>query len=198
MKRKNIAILSLLFAVTLAGPVTPVFAQGDGFWGIRSDPRFVDSHMGVGGIGFFPVYFEEPYLGFEAYATFRPSAAKYFYSGLEQKNVGISLSLTYLKLTADRGFVDAGLVFRKYLANMKQRPAEDAAFVGIGFGILGVYWEDEGVEFRDVSVTAEIGYEYRSIESLIITVKAQTRYLEAGPINFSGVGVALTLGWRAE
>ena len=154
--------------------------------------------MGVGGTGFFPVYFEQPYLGFEVYATLRPKAAKYFYPSFEHSNVGMHFSFSYLKLTAEKGFVDASVIFRKYMARMTERPAEDAAFVGLGFGILGVYWQDENVTFRDVSVTAEIGYEYRSIESLIITVKAQSRYLEAGPINFSGIGIVLTLGWRVD
>jgi hypothetical protein len=144
------------------------------------------------------MWHERAYVGWELYWTVRPSGAKYFIPGFEQHNIGFLLNATFVDLTSGRGFVDGSLVFHKYFSRRGGRLGHDAAFVGAGVGIVGIRWDSEYVNYRDVSFTVEMGFEYRMWGRAIMTFKAQAHYLEAGPINFNGGGVAVAVGWQYD
>jgi hypothetical protein len=186
------------FCLSLAAafPALPAFSNIGLFEG--QDTTRIESHLGAGALVYYPMYFEQPYVGYQLYWTMRPSAARYIFEALERHNVGLEVNLAILKMTEMKGFVDASVIFHKYLTPVNQGDIQDAAFVGVGIGILGVKWESENVAYRDVSFTVEMGYEYRMWSRAIVTFKAQARYLEAGPINFNGGGVLVSFGWRRD
>jgi hypothetical protein len=190
--------LIFFFCISLAGafPASQALSSVDLFG--SQDTTRIETHLGAGALVYYPMYFEQPYVGYQLYWTMRPSAAKYIFEALEQHNIGIEVNFAVLKMTETRGFVDASVIFHKYLTPVDQGQIQDAAFVGVGIGILGVKWDSEDVEHRDVSFTVEMGYEYRLWSRAIVTFKAQARYLEAGPINFNGGGVLVSFGWRRD
>jgi hypothetical protein len=187
------AIFVFVVGLCAAGP-----APASVDWFGKQDTTQVGEHLGAGALLFYPMYFEQPYAGYQLYWTMRPSAARYIFPGLERNNIGLEVNIAVLKMTERRGFIDASVVFHKYLSPVDEGSLQDAAFVGAGIGILGVRWESENVNYRDVSFTLEIGYEYRLWSRGVVTLKAQARYLEAGPINFNGGGVLVTFGWRRD
>ena len=158
----------------------------------------IQSHAGIGVMPFYPIYFHQPYIGIEGYATLRPAYAKYFYPEFEELNIGIGLNLSYLLLEENRGFYKADLVFRKYFSRVEQRLGEDSAFFGVGIGVAGLLWGTSYVSRRDVTWIAEMGYEYRVLSELLATVKLQLNRIRVEPINFTGVSIVLALGWRFE
>ncbi len=190
--------LIFFFCLWLAAvfPVSPAFSSVSLFE--SQDTTRIETHLGAGALVYYPMYFEQPYVGYQLYWTLRPSAAKYIFEALERHNIGLEVNLAILKMTETRGFVDASVIFHKYLTPVNHGEIQDAAFVGVGVGILGVKWDTEDVEYRDVSFTVEMGYEYRLWSRAIVTFKAQARYLEAGPINFNGGGVLVSFGWRRD
>jgi hypothetical protein len=184
----------LLAAVLLACST----AKADDYWYEPEDTSAVNSHIGVGVMAYYPMYFEQPYLGWEVYWSLRPSEAKYFIPAFERLNVGLEVNLTFVDIKRSRNFFDASIVFHKYLSRFEGRLEQDAAFVGVGIGMLGIRWGTEEAGYRDVSFTVEMGYEYRTWKRAVVTFKAQARYLEAGSINLNGGGVGVTVGWQCE
>ena len=192
MKRLIYLLIFLLIPIG-AGPVLAQKIARETIEG-----QAIQSHAGIGVMPFYPIYFDQPYIGFEGYATLRPSYAKYFYPEFEQHNIGIGLNLSYLMTEENRGFYKVDVVFRKYFSQLDQRLGEDSAFFGLGIGVTGFRWDASYVTQRDVSWIVEMGYEYRVLSEMLATVKVQLNRIKVEQINFTGVSIVLALGWRFE
>jgi len=139
-----------------------------------------------------------PDVGMEVYAAFRPAAARWFYPSFERHNIGMYASVTYIEFAYTRRVIDGSMSFRQYFRNMQSRPSEDGAFVGLGVGVLGIAWHRRNVEYRNWSMRAEVGYEFRAVSDAVISVRVEARRMKAGPVNLNGAGVVFTVGWRSD
>ncbi len=181
MKTLFISLIVLFPVAALAGPETRI-----------------NSHVSAGPFAYLPIYFESPRLSGQAAATLRPREADYFYPGFAKKRIGMSFRYSQVEITSLRRFVLADVSFRRYLLNPEGRPGRDSWFVGAGFGVLGVAWDEEQIMHRSVSVSAEIGYEYSPIADMVVNLSLQGHRLKVAPANLNGIGVVLGVGWRLQ
>ncbi len=168
------------------------------FWKIARDTAYVRAWAGGGALAWLPIYFATPEMGWSISANLRPEAARSFYPSFGRRNIGVGLELAYLEFRYTRRVVAGSVIFRQYLRRMSSRPGEDSAFAGLGVGVIGIAWGSRAVQYRNAAVVAEVGYEFRSVGSAVVSVRMQARRMRAGPVNLSGVGLSVTAGWRFD
>jgi len=64
------------------------------------DTTRIETHLGAGALIYYPMYFEQPYVGYQLYWTMRPSAVKYIFEALERHNVGLEVNLAIVKMAS--------------------------------------------------------------------------------------------------
>ncbi len=185
----------------MAVAVEPATSSPDSFehfWSLPPDTSYVRAWAGGGALAWLPIYFETPELGWTVSANLRPRAARSFYPSFDRRNIGLGLELSYLEFRYTRRVVAGSVIFRQYLRRMDRRPGEDSAFAGLGVGVIGIAWDRRAVQYRNAAIVAEVGYEFRTVGSAVVSVRMQARRMRAGPVNLSGVGVSVTAGWRID
>jgi hypothetical protein len=108
MTKKICHFLIGLMATVAA--LAPEAARADDYWYEQPDTTAINSHnshIGLGVLAYYPMYFEQPYLGWEVYWSLRPSSAKYFNSAFERLNIGMEVNLAFVTFKAQARYLEA-------------------------------------------------------------------------------------------
>jgi hypothetical protein len=106
MTKKICHFLIGLMATVAA--LAPEAARADDYWYEQPDTTAINSHIGLGVLAYYPMYFEQPYLGWEVYWSLRTSSAKYFNSAFERLNIGMEVNLAFVTFKAQARYLEAG------------------------------------------------------------------------------------------
>lgn len=160
-------------------------------------PIFLLGYLAVGGT---PEY-ESVSPGYGVSILFRPQAAANLMRPLYQWNTGMVLQVEYRPVESDRSLLAADLVFRRYLANMKDEVIGTSYFLGLGIGAAEVTFPSESHTASEIWWTylVEFGSERSPSVGWTFVVKGQWRFFDHNDRNYSSwsaqFGIGFPLPW---
>jgi len=160
-------------------------------------PIFLLGYMAVGGT---PEY-ESVSAGYGVSILFRPQAAANLMRPLYQWNTGMVLQAEYRPVESDRRLLAGDLIFRRYLANMKDEVIGTSYFLGIGIGAAEITFPSGSQTSSEIWWTylVEFGSERSPSEGWTFVLKGQWRFYDHNDRNYSSwsaqFGIGFPLPW---
>jgi len=166
----------------------------------RSPDRGPIFLMGSAAVGGTPGY-DTFNPGFGVSILFRPQAAANFLSFLYRWNTGMIMQVEYRPVAADRRLLAADLIFRRYLANMKDETIGTSYFVGLGIGAAEATYPVGTRSSSEIWWTylVEFGSERSPSDHWTFVLKGQWRIYDHHTRNYSSwsvhFGIGIPLPW---
>ncbi len=156
--------------------------------------------MGSAAVGGTPGY-DTFSPGFGVSILFRPQAAANFLSFLYRWNTGMIMQAEYRPVAAERRLLAADLIFRRYLANMKDETIGTSYFVGLGIGAAEVTYPVASRTSSEIWWTylVECGSERSPSDHWTFVLKGQWRIYDHHTRDYSSwsvhFGIGIPLPW---